>query len=107
MYSGEAKLANGVDDRITSNEHNRTLESVEGAHCSNIPPEVLLDRYIRSKLRRVKGIESYRGKQNLGVLQAAFTSLLLGIQTTLNEGLRGLPVPRRQVRRHKAYSLSR
>lgn len=93
MYSGEAKLTSHVDDDTSSSSSKHILESVEISDSDHIPHEVLLDRYIRNELRRLRGFESYLGKQNLLALEEAFGSLLLNIQGTLNEGLRGLPVP--------------
>jgi len=57
---------------------------------NNVPPEVIVDRYVRNTLVRTKGFESCVGKQNLQLLEPALGTLLLGIQTTFNSQLAAL-----------------
>jgi hypothetical protein len=56
--------------------------------ATSVPPEVVLDRYVREELARIKGFEGYVGKQNLELLEPDLRSLLVNIQQAFNEGLR-------------------
>src|SRR6266436_8626749 len=53
-----------------------------------IPPEVLLDRFLKSDERRQGDRAVYKGKQDLQALEPSLGSLLASIQDTLNGELR-------------------
>jgi hypothetical protein len=54
-----------------------------------VPPEIVLDRYVRTKLVNEPGFASYLGKLNIDRVQSqSFASLLRAVQSTLNEALR-------------------
>jgi hypothetical protein len=53
-----------------------------------LPPEIILDRYLRSSRSSKKDRGVYRGKQRLDLLEPEFRSLLIGVQNTVNEALR-------------------
>jgi hypothetical protein len=52
------------------------------------PPEVLLDRFLKSSLRSRMDRERYIGKQDLARLELGLGSLLTNVQDALNEALR-------------------
>ena len=52
------------------------------------PPEVLLDRYLKSESRSRKDRANYKGKQDLALLEPSWRSLLTTIQLAMNEALR-------------------
>jgi hypothetical protein len=53
-----------------------------------IPPEVLLDRFLKSDDRSQADRAIYKGKQDLQALEPSLSSLLAGIQDTVNADLR-------------------
>jgi hypothetical protein len=54
-----------------------------------IPPEIILDRLVRTQLRHEKGFENYIGKLDLESVESlSFRSLLSLVQDTMNEALR-------------------
>jgi len=53
-----------------------------------VPPEVFLDRFLRSGDRREADRATYKGKQNLQALEPDLGSLLTNLQETLNADLR-------------------
>src|SRR5439155_21892593 len=52
-----------------------------------IPPEVLLDRFLKSDERRPDDRAVYKGKQDLRALEPSLGSLLANVQDTLNADL--------------------
>ncbi len=53
-----------------------------------VPPEVLLDRFLKSDERRQADRAVYKGKQDLQALEPSLGSLLANVQDTLNADLR-------------------
>ena len=53
------------------------------------PPEVILDRWVRTQLRNEPGFSGYVGKLDIERLESpSFRSFLYLIQETMNEALR-------------------
>ena len=63
----------------------------------SIPPEIVFDRFFRSKDLGPADRQNYRGKKDLDLLQPAVRSLLVSIQGMLNEELRN---EKKNVPRH-------
>jgi hypothetical protein len=63
------------------------LHCITKALDMGTPPEVLLDRFLRSDLRRAADREMYRGKKDLERLEPGLGSLLTSVQTTFNKAL--------------------
>lgn len=53
-----------------------------------LPPEIILDRYLRSDRHSEKYRAMYKGKQDLSLVEPQLGSLLISVQSTLNEVLR-------------------
>ena len=53
------------------------------------PPEVILDRFVRARLRHERGFSGYVGKLDIEQVESqSFRSFLYVIQKTMNEALR-------------------